>query len=197
MLKRFHPYVQTCLRVTFPTKKYTPPELTSERLNQLALRYVSRYAASRAMLERVLKNHVTKYVRAVAGVSPVSFTASVRAILDKAEKLGWVNDRELASAILREAKRAGFSKQKTAQKLYAKGIGREMANDVLAAHFADADEEAQAALIFARAKKLGPYNPKRKADDMKTIYKKDLAKLCRAGFPLSIARKVMKGEVED
>lgn len=172
-------------------KKYTPPELNAERLNQLALRYVSRYAASRAMLARVLQNHVTKYIRANPSAERAAFAAPVKTVLDKAEKLGWVNDAELAGALLREAKRAGYSRQKTAQKLQAKGIGREMAGALLASHFADAEEEWKAALTFARAKKLGPYNHKPAADP-----KKDMAKLCRAGFPLSIVRKVMKAEVD-
>jgi regulatory protein len=169
-------------------KKASYKPITEARLQELALRYVGRYAATEAMLRRNLLNHVKRAERlqkeSTASSSDVSKWIS--AIVQSAVKKGYVNDQTYAESVTRVAQKSGWSKRKISQKLMQKGIGR----DMLAHTMEQGADDMRAALIFARRRSLGPYRKVEEAD--KELRTKEMEKLCRAGFSPEMARKIVR-----
>jgi regulatory protein len=165
-------------------KKYTPPVATDERLRHIALRYVSRYSASRGMLEKTLRRHLQKsrYLYPDHDHAPLEKTLAT--LLDHFSAKGWVNDETLAKSIVVNGRLSSLSRQKITQKLQAKGINREMIHEVLA-NDDDGENEWNAALTFIKRKHMGIYATK------ETDPKKEMARLCGAGFAPDIARKIL------
>jgi len=172
------------------TKKALPP-LTEARLQALALRYISRYAATIAMLERVLANHIRKAQQQDAAFSSSAAQGWVAAIITKYTAEGWLNDAALAERWVANSLQTGHSRRAIQQRLQHKGVAKALAEEKLQG-VADADDLA-AAHIFARKKRLGPHRTTA-VTDAKKQDARDLAKLCRAGFGLQTARRALAGE---
>src|SRR6185436_19039887 len=105
-----------------------------------------------------------------------------------AVRKGWVNDETYAQMIVSQGKKSGWSKYKISQKLMIKGIPSSLVKTLLED---DGESEFQAALIFARRKALGPWRKKKDADP-----RKEMEKLCRAGFAPELARKIVKLDID-
>lgn len=175
--------------------KHAPPPLTKTRLENLALRYITRYAASEAMLSRVLRNHIRKALHHDPHFDKSEAELWHVAILEKYKTNGWLNDAALTERWIEGGLKAGRSRQKLKLTLQKKGIARALIEDKIAEHAHDEDDW-NAALIFAERRHLGPYadkGGKKKESDPQ----KDLRKLCRAGFSLEIARRVLRYSDDD
>jgi regulatory protein len=173
-----------------PRKKNISTKLEPPKLESIALRYVSRYAASRGMLETVLRRHVQKFLYANPEAEKAPFENEIKRILDTHAAKGWINDAQLAASLIANARLAGLSRQKIMQKLQAKGIAREAIRTLAQDALSDPEQEIEAARLFARRKKLGPYAPK-KSGGKDRDPKKEMARFLRAGFSLTLARKVL------
>ncbi|MBI3418862.1 MAG: RecX family transcriptional regulator [Proteobacteria bacterium] len=149
-----------------PQKNYTPKPLTRTRLEELALRYVGRYAASRAMLEGTLMNHFRRARRVQKDLIEAEVKKWIAEITAAAVRKGWLNDESYAQMIINQGKKSGWSKYKINQKLVAKGIAPALIKDLLQD---DAESEFQAALVYARRKALGPFRKKKDTDPRKEM----------------------------
>lgn len=167
----------------------TPPPLTRARLEALALRYISRYAATRGMLLRVLARHIQKAVIADASFEKDAARGWAETIADTYEQRGWIDDEARARSLLESAKIKGVSRQRLHMHMQKKGLGAALISETLGT-LQDEDDE-KAARLFAQKKKLGPYRQKRAEDE--NAFRKDLARLCRAGFSPAAARKALQG----
>lgn len=170
-------------------------KLTRDRLEFLALRYVGRYAATRAMLDRVLERHIKKAALHHSDFSINEAMAWKKEILTRAERKKWVDDEALAKRFVEGGKTAGLSRRKIQQKLLQKGVAKELIAETYQAASEESsfdDMDMDAAKIYARKKGLGPYRKNKNADPQK-----ELAKLCRAGFSLEVALKTLKLSLED
>jgi regulatory protein len=177
----------------FQRKKIKP--LNRERLEFLALRYITRYAATQAMLARVLNRHIEK----AAFQNPDFVKDDARhwrdAILKRYVEKNWINDGDIAKRFVEYGPSAGLSRQKMQQKLMHKGIGKELIHQTFIDNANDKgfDEmDFDAARIFAKKKSLGMFRKNPNADP-----KKELAKLCRAGFSLDVALKTLKMTLDE
>lgn len=155
------------------------PPLDAERLDQLALRYVERFATSRSKLANYLRRKVQE--RGWTGDRP----ADVDAIVERFAGLGYVDDRTYALSKARSLGARGFGSRRVQQALYQAGIADEDRGD------ADCQMEldkVDSALRFARRKRIGPFGigtTDRAARD------KALAAMVRAGHGFELSRKIV------
>jgi len=116
------------------------------------------------------------------------FIAHVQDVLiPKFQELGFLNDELYTQALFNSLKQRGYSKAKIKSRLIQKSVPSELIAECLNEGF----DDAQAAEIFARKKKIGKYQLKPYADYNEK--QKDLRKLARAGFSYDIAMRVIEG----
>lgn len=162
--------------------RYKKP--TEERLKRSALHYLERYASSAANLRRVLQRKVSKACRSLE-LEPQDYEPMIDRVVSLCVETGLINDLHYAETKAASLRRRGGSKRKIEAQLIAKGVDRDILQNVLES---DDGAELQAAIAFARRRRLGPF---RKAADRDQRRDKDLAALCRAGFAFEVARQVI------
>ena len=163
-----------------PRVKRAPRPLDQKQLQELALRYVGRYATTRAKLGAYLARKVRE-----RGWDDAR-APDAEAIVQRFAELGYIDDAAFALNKSRALAGRGFGKKRLIQKLYAAGVGEE---DSLAAR-EHADEEAvSAALRFAERRRFGPFAPERSADLRSR--ERAIAAMVRAGHKFSLARAIV------
>ncbi|QSQ12786.1 regulatory protein RecX [Myxococcus landrumensis] len=177
-----------------PLRKQKRPRKVSPRyLENAALHYLKRYASTVSQLKRVLVRRVDRSVKEHGG--------------DKAEALGWlealtqklvrnglINDDAYAGMKAQSLRASGRSTRVIAQKLRMKGVDAELVQRKLAQATAEVSDE-QAARIWARKKRLGPF--RKNLETREENRKRDLAALARAGFSFGTAKKVIDGALDE
>ena len=130
------------------TRRSAPP-LDAEGLERLGLFYAGRYATTRAKLADYLRRKLRERGWSGAGAPPVE------ALVERFAALGYVDDAAFAAgAERRSLLRRGYGERRVAQALRAAGIGGEDA----APARREAERSAEdAALRFARRRRIGPY----------------------------------------
>lgn len=165
-----------------------PKPATPQRLEKAALAYLERYAASSGSLRRVLERRVRRSAE-LHGTDPAEGAAAIEALVVRLTRAGFLDDRAFARGLAESLQRRGLSQRAIATRLRAKGLAepeREAALERLAA--THADPELEAAVAYARRRRLGPFSaPERRAGRRE----KDLAALARQGFPLGLALRVV------
>jgi regulatory protein len=156
--------------------KEGPPPLDAARLERLALRYVERYATTTARLRTYLARKLRE--RGWDGQEPPDLDA----LTERMAALGYVDDQAYAVMKSDALTRRGFGRRRVAAALHRAGIGKDAIPQ-------QSEEEAwEAALRFARRRKLGPFavvwakGPERE---------KALAALLRAGHSIDLARALI------
>jgi regulatory protein len=165
--------------MTPPRSVRSRPPLDSRRLEELALRYVGRFATSRAKLAAYLARKVRE--RGWDGEREPDFDA----LADRFSKLGYVDDEAYALAKSRALSSRGYGKRRLEEGLRLAGIGEEEGN--AAREHAEA-HAVDAALRFAERRRIGPFggaggDPRRR--------EKAIAAMVRAGHSFAIARAIV------
>src|SRR5688572_24899446 len=124
------------------------PPLDEEKLNELMLAYVARFATSRAKLAAYLKRKIRE--RGWQGASE----PPVEAMVGKAARSGFVDDAAFALGKARSLTARGYGARRVNQALHAAGIEAE---DGEAARGHARDDSVEAALRFARWRRFGPF----------------------------------------
>ncbi|MBA15610.1 MAG: RecX family transcriptional regulator [Sphingomonas sp.] len=153
--------------------------LTSPALEQLALRYVERYATTRAKLAAYLERKL--YERGWEGADE----ADPRGLAERMAELGYIDDRGFAEARAAAMGRRGLGARRVAAALRHAGIESDDADAIAPAIEANAVESA---LAFARRRRIGPYSEE-VAD--RQLQEKQLAAMLRAGHGFDLARKIV------
>ena len=152
------------------------PAAVAPRWRDWALRYLARYAASRAAVRRVLERRAMRY--------QIDFDAAqVEAVLDDLERIGLLDDRAFGQNRARSLQARGRSLRRIRAELADKGIARQAVDDAVASLGADA--EMKAAMALARRRRLGPWR-QGEPDRLR-----ELTILARAGFAFGLARRVV------
>jgi regulatory protein len=185
-----------------PQKK--PPRPVSQAwLQRAALQYLESYASSSENLRRVLRGKVERRCRA-RGEEAGEFLPLVDEVVTQALAGGYVDDTRYAQAKVATLRRRGGSRRAIAAKLQIKGLDREAIAAALeeidgraAAQDdapggdpdADAGEDAErnAAMAYARRRRLGPFRPSEREERRD----RDIAAMMRAGFGYEVARGVV------
>jgi regulatory protein len=154
--------------------------LDSKRLEELALRYVGRFATTRAKLLHSLGRKLRE--RGWEG----DVTADPEALATRLADLGYVDDR--AFALSKEASHAarGLGRRRLSASLRAAGVGEEDGAEALAA----ADSKSfESALRLAERRRLGPFAPAPPTSPRER--EKAVAALIRGGHGVAIARVIV------
>jgi regulatory protein len=161
-----------------PRSPRVPVPLDTARLKELALRYVGRYATTRAKLIFFLARKLRE-----RGWSDES-APQIDALAARFCELGYIDDAAYALAKSRALSSRGYGKRRLDQKLRLAGIGDE---DSAAAR-AHADGEAvDAALRYAERRRIGPFASS-KSDPKQR--EKAIAAMVRAGHSFALARAI-------
>ena|SRR5437867_426896 len=149
------------------------------RLDELALAYVGRFATSRAKLVAYLRRKLRERGWAGEGEPPVGVIA------DRLVRLGYVDDEVFALAKARSLLDRGYGARRVGEQLRGAGIGE--AEGAAALELAG-ERAAEAALRFARRRRIGPWavqppGPKER--------EKAIAAMIRAGHRLALAAAIV------
>lgn len=158
------------------------PPLDSEQLHELALRYVGKYATTRSKLGSYLKRKIRE--RGWEG----SDQPAIEALVERMARSGLVDDATYALSKARSLSDRGYGAGRVSQALRASGVDDE---DGAGARELAAERAADAAIRFARRRRIGPFASER--PDPRTR-EKTLAAMVRAGHGFDIARKVVDWE---
>ena len=154
------------------------PPLNEAQLTELALRYVGRFATSRAKL----RSYLQRKVRERGWDGPRE--PDLGGLADRFAASGYVDDAALALTKARSLSGRGYGKQRLTTQLHAAGIEE----DHRAAACEHADEQAVAAAVrFAQRRRIGPFasmEPDRAGRE------KAIAAMIRAGHSFALARAI-------
>lgn len=154
--------------------------LDAKRLEELALRYVGRYATTRAKLLQYMGRKLRE--RGWEGDHPPDAEALATRFAD----LGYVDDRAFALAKEAAHRARGLGPRRLSASLRAAGVGEEDGADALAVAGSRCFESA---LRFAQRRRLGPFAPARPASSHERG--KAVAALVRGGHGYDISRAIV------
>jgi regulatory protein len=155
-----------------------PAPLDPERLRELALRYVGKYATTRARLRQYLGRKLRE-----RGWESVD-APDLEGLAARFAELGLIDDAAFALAKSRSLSVRGYGKRRLVGELRRAGVDEADGADA-AAH---AEEEAvEAALRLARRRRIGPFAPQA-ADPHQR--EKWIAAMVRAGHGFGLAKAI-------
>lgn len=160
-----------------PRQKRTPRPLDAARLDELALAYVARFAASAAKLESYLKRKLRERGWEGEGDPPLHH------IIARFVSAGYIDDAAYARMKAGSLRRRGYGERRVDQALGAAGIAEPLRADVRAGE----GEQRRAAMALARRRRFGPWGPPVERDGRE----KQLAAMLRAGHRLDLARAIV------
>ncbi len=155
-----------------------PPPLDAAALERLALRYVERFATTRARLAAYLARKIRE--RGWDGAA-----ADLETLVEKLAELGYIDDRAFGEARAAAMGRRGLGKRRVTGALHHDGIDEADSAAIVPAVEARAVETA---LAFARRKRIGPFA----ADQAeRAVREKQIAAMIRAGHDFALARRIV------
>ena len=157
-----------------------PLPLDEPRLNELAVRYVGRFATTRAKLRTYLQRKIRERGWAEAPLPDLEL------ITDRFAELGYIDDAGFALAKSRTLTGRGYGKRRVVEALRLAGVDDEDGES--ARHHADA-EAVSAALRFAERRRIGPFSDARSSDPRDR--ERALAAMIRAGHPFSLSKLIL------
>jgi len=155
------------------------PPLDEDKLNELMLAYVAKFATSRAKLGAYLRRKVKE--RGWDG----SDDPPIDSLVVKAANAGFVDDAAFALGKARSLTARGYGARRVEQALHAAGIDD---SDGQAARDHAADDRVEAALRFAKRRRFGPFAT-RTAQPVQND--KALAAMVRAGHDFRVAKLIL------
>lgn len=167
-----------------PAKKPAPP-LNAERLRQLALHYVGKYATTQSKLA----GYLTRKIRERGWED--AHSADIAGLTEQFTSLGYINDAQFAEARSRSFVQRGFGGRRLNEDLHASGIGDA---DAIHAKAHMDDSIFTAAENFARRKRLGPFAQEAAPQEKRN---KQLNAFLRAGHSFELAKRFVYAEPGD
>ena len=168
-------------------KRRPSPPVSESWLWREAQRYLQRYEASEARVRRLLWKRVQR-AQSFHGGTRQEAQPFVEAVIQRLLDAGALNDARFAEAWIDTLRRRGNSTRMISHKLRQKGVAQEVIRESLR-NEDSADAELEAALAYAKRRRLGPYRIP--PDDNHPRRQKDLASMGRAGFAFDIARQIL------
>jgi regulatory protein len=160
----------------------TPKPLDEDRLRELALHYVGRFATTRSKLRTYLERKLRE--RGWAGERP----ADVATLVERIGELGYVDDGAFALAKAGALTKRGLGSRRVRQALQQAGVEE---GDAEAGLDLAAGRASESALRFAQRKRIGPYALSKPDTETR---EKALAALVRAGHDFALAKRIVAAE---
>ncbi|MCA9546653.1 MAG: RecX family transcriptional regulator [Myxococcales bacterium] len=161
-------------------------------LERAAVRHLQRFPCSEDRLTFVLRRRIRR-AEDLTEADRTALEAGLPEIIVKMRRMGLVDDAAYARALVDSLHRRGKGRRAIAAKLRERMVPQAQAEAALAhLHEETADPELEAALNYARRRRIGPFHrdPARRAERRD----KDLAALGRQGFSYGVARQVVDGD---
>lgn len=160
--------------------------MTRRRLEAGARYHLERWSASRVHLGRLLARRVERAIAAHGGDREEAETW-IREILDDLEAAGLLDDAKLARDRARRLNERGVSSRAIRSRLTHKGLESAVITEAIGGIDDEGgDPDLRAAATYVRKRRMGPHRVDRGA-----WRERDLARLARAGFSASTARRVL------
>lgn len=155
--------------------------LDAAALERFALRYVERYATTRAKLAAYLQRKLRERGWAGDGAPPIEM------LVVRFSELRYVDDAQFAQMRGAALARRGYGARRVDLALRAAGVGEVDARPVIVA----ATEQAmETALAYARRRRFGPYaEPGMAADPVRR--QRAFASMVRAGHPFDVVQEIL------
>ena len=179
-------------------KEFKPPKKISPRyLYNSGLAYLQRFPASSMHFKTVMKRKISKSCRHHTEQNMDECLTTLDDVVIQFKELGLLDDDAYLKGMITSLRRRGLSSAQIHSKLMQKGYQRGDITNAL--NIYDNEElsecengDSHAALIFARRKKLGPFDRLQKRDTDKSM-----ATMARAGYSYDIAKKILSMSEED
>jgi regulatory protein len=168
----------TNMAMPAPLPRKQRPPLTAEKLEELALNYVGRFATSRSKLLSYMHRKIRE-----RGWHDES-DPHPDELADRMVALGYVDDRAFALSKARSLTARGYGERRVQQALMIAGIDEEQGAD---ARQVAAEEAVNAALKFASRRSIGPY---RTAKQTPQERERAIAAMVRAGHRFVLAKAI-------
>lgn len=183
-------------------KEFKPPKKISEKyLYNSGLAYLQRFPASTHHFRSVMMRKIQKSCRFHKEQNIEDCQKWLEVLIKKFQELALLDDAAYLKGMVTSYRRRGLSSMQIAIKLSQKGYGREDVMDELQKHdqeeyheMSNSNESGDiyAAIVFARKKRLGPFDR-----DNKKTPEKSLAAMARAGYSYEIAQKTLALTIEE
>ncbi|HWD58869.1 MAG TPA: RecX family transcriptional regulator [Stellaceae bacterium] len=170
-----------------------PPD--AALIERWALSYVGRFASSAENLRRVLRRRVRKRLPDDRDAAATAF-AAIDALVARYRESALVDDAAYAAGRARSRLRRGQSLRTIRAGLAAKGVGAEDAAAAIDALRENGDPDLDAAVAFARRRRIGPWrrDPGAPGDGVRD---KELGAFARAGFARAAAMAMLGCETPE
>ncbi|MCW8914605.1 MAG: recombination regulator RecX [Magnetovibrio sp.] len=176
-------------------KEYTPRKITPQRLANIALHYLERYASSSENLRRMLERRVYKSVHHHGEPDSETSTQWIDDLIKRYQEAGLLNDLAYAETRARSLMSRGTAVRMIRIKLMEKGVASDTIDEALNALSDEApNPELHAAIKLARRRRLGPYADPAKRAELKD---KHLAAMARSGFSYDMAQRIIECDDKD
>lgn len=153
--------------------------LDASALRQLALNYVGRYATTRGKLGAYLRRKLAQRGWDGEDEPPVI------ELVERFAAQGYVDDRAFAEVRAASLARRGYGERRLGDDLKMAGIAEE---DIAAIRLDARANALDAALAFARRRRIGPYGERVLDPDQR---RRMLGAMLRAGHPIDLARRIL------
>jgi regulatory protein len=171
------------------TTRKKPRKLKAGTLQESALHYLGRYAASVARLRQVMTRRIRNSAKAHE-FDPAPLLTELETVIATLIRTGLLNDASFAQAKALSLNRRGGSKRQIAGKLAVSGVrAPEAAHAIAQLEEEVPDAEFAAALAYAKRRRLGVFRSA--PNESVERRRKDLASMARAGFSLDLARRAL------
>lgn len=177
------------------SNRKTPKKITADRLRNIALYYLQRYASGSENLRQVLVRRVRKTALVHPETDIEQAHIWIDDIVSDMQRLGYVNDDEYARMRAESLYGRGTSHSHIRQKLKQKGLDNqtiENALHTLVQNHGD-NGDLYGAIRYAKRRRLGVYRTK-PVSDLDHQKQKDIASLARNGFSWEICQKIIQAD---
>ncbi|WP_216825500.1 regulatory protein RecX [Kiloniella sp. EL199] len=169
-------------------KPKVPRKATAKYLGNVARFYLERYATTEAGLRRYLMRKVNLSAKE-HGTVPQEGAEIIEDLISKFRDLNFLNDARYAEGRSGSLHRKGMSLRAIRQDLSLKGVPEDLINNAIdLIREESSNPDLEAAISYARKRRLGPYRTDDKREECRD---KDLAALGRKGFSFAIAERVI------
>ncbi len=173
-------------------KQKQPRKISPDYLRNSGLFYLQRYTASTHHFRWVMRRKINRSIAVHTSLDKEECFNWLEEVINEFQEYGYLNDEAYLKAMLQSLRSSkGLSTRMILIKLQQKGFKESEIKEALAllpSESADNKEsEWEAALTFAKRKKLGPYHP----TPARKTPEQQLAAMARAGFPYEIGKKLV------
>lgn len=159
--------------------------LNAEKMRELALSYVARYATSSAKLERYLARKLRE-----RGWAEEEDAPDIPNIVERYVELGYIDDEAFARNKSGSLLRRGYGTRRVDQALGQDGISSDIREEVRAGEA----EQRHAAFALAKKRRFGPFAMEEPDQPRR---EKQISAMLRAGHSLDSAREMVNASSQD